>query len=169
MKINTSPNDSATFQRTHSHVNIAICLDPIVYFLIIYATKWSFLLVNFLLISTPSSPWDSPSVTRSSHMVSPPRFNFFNHVQILRTSVVAIHTPYFFRYMVFEYQQHSRLTCIHGNTITKFIPRHHRPRKTSTIPVRFLHIYFSFFSGGYAAIVKINYTRNLINHPRQSI
>ena len=41
-------------------------------------------------------------------MVSPPGFIFSNHVPISSTSTVAIHKPYFFPYMVFEYQHNIR-------------------------------------------------------------
>ena len=48
--------------------------------------------------------------------------------------------------------QHSKLTCIHGNTITKFIACHYSDRVTSKTPVRFflfpLFIFFFFLVGG---------------------
>ena len=81
--------------------------------------------------------------------------------------------------------QHSKLTCIHGNAITKFIPCHYSDRVTPKTPVRFFlfplficfvfNFFLSFFfswgrgGGGRRALVKILYTGNLIYHPPQSI
>ena len=64
-KINTSPNNSKTYQRTYSHADYLskfqfmllrkVSLNPTTYFSMIYATIWSFLFVNCGLIFTPSS------------------------------------------------------------------------------------------------------------------
>ena len=71
--------------------------------------------------------------TPSSHMVSPPRFYFFNLEPILYTSIIPIHEPYFFPYMVLN----TNITfetnlSILSNTIAKFISHNHHARKTST-------------------------------------
>ena len=78
--------------------------------------------------------------TPSSHMVSPPRFYFFNLEPILCTSIIPIHEPYFFPYMVLN----TNITfetnlSILSNTIAKIISPNHHARKTTT-SVRFLHI-----------------------------
>ena len=79
--------------------------------------------------------------TLSSHIVSPPRFYLFNLVLILCTSIILIHEPYFFQYMILNTNItfESNLSIL-GNTITKFISPNRHARKTSTTPVRFLHI-----------------------------
>ena len=79
--------------------------------------------------------------TPSSHMVSPNRFYFFSLEPILCTSIIPLHEPYFFPYMVLN----TNITfetnlSILSNTIIKFISPNHHARKTSTTPVRFLHI-----------------------------
>ena len=77
----------------------------------------------------------------SSHMVSPLRFYFFNLEPILCTSIIPIHEPYFFPYMVLN----TNITfetnlSILSNTIAKFISHNHHARKTSTTLVKFLHM-----------------------------
>ena len=77
----------------------------------------------------------------SSHMVSPPRFYFFNLEPALCTSIIPVHKPYFFLYMVVN----ANITfetnlSILSNTIAKFISCNHHARKTSTTLARFLHI-----------------------------
>ena len=61
-----------------------VCLNPIIYFFMIYANIRSLLSVNSRLI------FDT-----SPHIVCPPGFIFSNHVPISRTSIVAIHKYYF--------------------------------------------------------------------------
>ena len=79
--------------------------------------------------------------TPSLHMVSPPRFYFFNFVPMLCTSIIPIHKPYFFPYMVLKTNIifQTNLSIL-SNTITKFISPNCHARKTPTTPVRFLHI-----------------------------
>ena len=79
--------------------------------------------------------------TLSSHIVSPPRFYFFSLVLIICTSIILIHDPYFFPYMILNTNItfESNLSIL-GNTITKFISPNRHARKTSTTPVRFLQI-----------------------------
>ena len=78
--------------------------------------------------------------TPSSHMTSPPRFYFFNLVPILCTSIIPIHKPYFFPYMVLNTNIifETNLSIL-SNTITNFISPNHHARKTTNL-VRFLHI-----------------------------
>ena len=77
----------------------------------------------------------------SSHMVSPPWLYFFNLVPILCTSIIPKHKPHFFPYVVLNtnitFKTNSSILC---NTIAKFISPNRHARKTSTTPVRFLHI-----------------------------
>ena len=93
----------------------------------------------------------------------PPRFYFFNLVPILCTSIIPIPEPYFFPYTVLN----TNITfetnlSILSNAITKFIPTNHHARKTSTTPVKFLHVKFTVkftqatqISGFYFSIKKI--------------
>ena len=72
------------------------------------------------------------------------------HTQTLFFPIYGIQIP----------KQHSKLTLIHGNTITKLISCHCSDRVTSKTPVIFLHIFFYFlfsflFFGGEGALVKI--------------
>ena len=74
----------------------------------------------------------------SWHMFSPLRFYFFNLVSILCITIIPIHEPYFFQYMVLN----TNITfetnlSILNITITKFISPNCHARKTSTTPVRF--------------------------------
>ena len=132
----------------------------------IYVTICHFLSINSQLIFTPSLRMDQhrPLIsTPSSHMVSPPRFYFFNLVPILCTSIIPIPEPYFFPYTVLN----TNITfetnlSILSNAITKFIPTNHHARKTSTTPVKFLHVKFTVkftqatqISGFYLSIKKI--------------
>ena len=75
------------------------------------------------------------------HMVSPPRFYFFNLEPILCTSVIPVHKPYFFPYMVLNtiITFKTNLSIL-SNTMAKFISPNRHARKTSTTLVRFLHI-----------------------------
>ena len=78
--------------------------------------------------------------TPSWHMFSPLRFYFFNLVSILCISIIPIHEPYFFQYMVLN----TNITfetnlSILDNTTTKFISPNCHARKTSSTPIRFLN------------------------------
>ena len=104
-----------------------VCLNPIIYFSIIYATIWSLIF------------------TASSHMVPLPRFYFSNHVPTARTSILVIHALYFFPYMVFEYRHNIRNKLL-STEIPSLIPYLEQKKKRSTNLIRFLRIFFSFFS-----------------------
>ena len=71
--------------------------------------------------------------TPSSHMTSPPRFYFFNLVPILCTSIIPIHKPYFFPYMVLNTNIifETNLSIL-SNTITNFISPNHHARKNKS-------------------------------------
>ena len=68
------------------------------------------------------------------------RFYFSNREPKPCTSIVSIHEPYFFPYLVLNTNITFKLICIHSNTITKFIPPNCCARNTSATPERFLHI-----------------------------
>ena len=103
-------------------------------------------------------------------MVFPSRLYFFHS----RTNITYINpshtqTLYFFPiYGIRISKQHSKLTCIHDNTITKLIPLHYSDRVASATPVRFLHLRFLFLffwrGGGGGGGGGCIYTGNLIYH-----
>ena len=109
----------------------------------IYVTMWYFLSMNSQLKSTLSLRMDQhrPNIhTLLTYGISP-WFYFFNLLPILCTLIIPIHEPYFFLYIVLN----TNITfetnlSILSNTITKFIPPNHHASKTSTTPIRFLHI-----------------------------
>ena len=129
--------------------SMKVCLNLIIYLFMIYANTWSLIFVNSRLILIHSSPIDQYGpliLTHSSHMVFPSRLYFFHS----RTNITYINpshtqTLYFFPiYGIRISKQHSKLTCIHDNTITKLIPLHYSDRVASATPVRFLHLRFLF-------------------------
>ena len=149
-----SPNNSTTFER-------ALCLAGYLRISVYHfngSLLWSnniFLndLYHYMVFSISEFPANiytfithglaqaSNIHTPSSHMVSPPRFYFFNLEPILYTSIIPIHELYFFPYMVLN----TNITfetnlSILSNTIAKFISCNHHARNTSTTLVRFLHI-----------------------------
>ena len=109
----------------------------------IYVTMWYFLSMNSQLKSTLSLRMDQhrPNIhTLLTYGISP-WFYFFNLLPILCTLIIPIHESYFFLYIVLN----TNITfetnlSILSNTITKFIPPNHHASKTSTTPIRFLHI-----------------------------
>ena len=69
----------------------------------------------------------------SPHLVTPPRFHFFQSHAISHTSQLTTHATYISSiYSVRMPPQHSKPARIHNNTISKFIPRHHYDKETST-------------------------------------
>ena len=75
-------------------------------------------------IFLPPIPVLNYIVTPSSHRVPRPRFLFPSHVAPSRTSIPPYtHQQVFSIHGIRMPSQHSKLTCIHGNSITEFIPR----------------------------------------------
>ena len=171
MKINTSPNNSTTYQHAHSHADyfwISVyvfngSLNPI-YNIFLYDLCYYMV---FSLGNLPSNIYifTTHGLSQASNIDTlltydlPPGSTFSNNVVIPPSSVVAIHKPYFFPIGIWIPTKHS--TCIPGNTTTKCIPHHHHDKEISTIPLRFLHLFFSIFLC-WRALVKIHYTGNLI-------
>ena len=95
--------------------------------------------------NTPSlsTDWHRPLIsTHPPHIWSLSRFYFFNIVPILCTLIIPTHGPYYFPYMVLNTNiTLNKNLSILSNTITKLISPNCHARKTSTTPVRFLHIF----------------------------
>ena len=153
MKINTHPT-------TTQHTNLlpvmlvvsesqftflmGVCFDPIIYFSMIYATIWYFLLVNSQLIFTTSLPIDQhgPLIpTHPPHIWSLPLgftfsilYQYYVHQSFLDTNSI-------FPYMVLniDITFETNLSIL-SNTITKSISLNCHARKTSTTLVRLLHV-----------------------------
>ena len=69
----------------------------------------------------------------SPHLVPPPRFHFFQSHPISHTSQLTTRSSYIYSiYGARMSPQHSKPARIHNNTISKFIPRHHYNKETST-------------------------------------
>ena len=74
-------------------------------------------------------------------------FLIFKHILISRTSQLTTHERYIFSiYGIRMPSQHSKPARIHGNTISKFIRRHHHDRNISIFGKIIKNISFSFFS-----------------------
>ena len=97
MKINASPNDSTTYQHAHFHDDYfgiskflnEVCLNPI---------------SNYWLIFTPSLPmgYHKPLILTPSSHTSSPKLYFFHSRTNTIASIIAVHEPYFFPYMVWH-------------------------------------------------------------------
>ena len=75
-------------------------------------------------ITLPPTPVLTFIVTPSSHSVRPSRLLFSSHVRTSRTSIPPYtHRQVFTIYGIRMPLWHLKLTCIHGNSIAKFIPR----------------------------------------------
>ena len=131
----------------------------------IYVTMCYFLSINPQLIFTPSLRMDQhrPLIsTPSSHMVSPKVLLFQSGTNTMYINH-SYTEPYFFPYIVLN----TNITfetnlSILSNAITKFNPTNHHAGKTSTTPVKFLHVKFTVkftqatqISGFYFSIKKI--------------
>ena len=113
------------------YLNTSFCL-------VLHNTLWPVHQINHqinLIFTTPyaslaraSKPIPSP------HLVPPPRFHFFQSHPISHTmSQLTTRATYISSiYGVRMPPQHSKPARIHNNTISKFIPRHHYDKETST-------------------------------------
>ena len=115
---------------TQVYLNTSFCL-------VLHNTLWPIHRINHQINLIFTAPY--ASLTRgskpipSSHLVSPPRFHFFQSHPISHTSQLTTHATYISSiFGVRMPPQHSKPACIHNNTNTKFIPRHHYHKKTST-------------------------------------
>ena len=100
----------------------------------LHNTLWSVHQINFQPIFTtpyPSLALASISIP-SSYLVPHLQFHFSNHITISHTSQLTTHATYIPSiYGVRMPSWHSKPTCIHNNTISKFIPQHHYDKVTS--------------------------------------
>ena len=127
MKINTSPNNSTTYQCCPSHAG--------------HFRISAYLFNGSLFWSNNIFPNDLCHYMVFYIGEFPANiYTFITHVQILCISIIAIHQPVFSNIWYWIQTQHWKLICIHSNTITEFIPPNQHARKTLTTLVRFLHI-----------------------------
>ena len=150
MKISISPNDSTTYQRSHSQTDYC-GISVYIFNGSLFESNNTFLydLWQYAIFTLGQFPVNIQSRTNIMYI------NRFN-TQTLFFPLYGIRIP----------TQHSKLNCIHRNTITEFIPRHYNDRVTSKI---LTYIFFSFFfffgEGGGGVLIKIHYTGNLVYHP----
>ena len=95
-----------------------VCLNPRLFGRVLHTTLWSVHQINF-----------QPIFTAPSHLVSPPRFHFSNHIPISHTSQLTTHTTHIPSiYMVFEYRNNIR-----NQTVSTVIPSPSSFRDITTI------------------------------------
>ena len=116
------------------------------YFSMIYTTKWSFLSVNSWLLSINtfithglvqvSNIYILLNYGLSRHVLFFPMMHQYHihHTNSILFPINGIGTP----------TQHSKLICIHGNTIPKFILCNYRARKKTKSQARFFYIFLPF-------------------------
>ena len=111
-----------------------VCLNLSICFSITHTAIWYFPLMNSQPIFTP--PY--PTLALASHIYtlltsSPsPQVLFLQSHTTITYVTTHTHATYMFSiYGIRMPSQHSKPTRIHGNTISKFIPRHHHDRNTS--------------------------------------
>ena len=112
------------------YLNTSFCL-------VLHNTLWPVHQINHqinLIFTTPYASLARASKTIPPlHLVPPPRFHFFQSHPISHTSQLTTRATYISSiYGVRMPPQHSKPARIHNNTISKFIPRHHYDKETST-------------------------------------
>ena len=112
------------------YLNTSFCL-------VLHNTLWPVHQINYQINLIFTAPY--PSLARASipipspHLVPPTRFTFSNHIPISHMSQLTTHATHIPSiYGVRMPSQHSEPARIHNNTISKFIPRHHYDKETST-------------------------------------
>ena len=129
-----NPYQALCFQRkfiwTQVYLNTSFCL-------VLHNTLWPVHQINYQINLIFTAPY--PSLARASipipspHLVPPTRFTFSNHIPISHMSQLTTHATHIPSiYGVRMPSQHSEPARIHNNTISKFIPRHHYDKETST-------------------------------------
>ena len=102
------------------------------------------------IITLQPIPGLTSIVAPCRHRIPPSRFYFFlqgffsMHVPTSRTSIPSHMVQQVLSiYVIRMLSQHSKLTCIHGYSITKFIPRNQdgNDGNPSTFSARFLHTF----------------------------
>ena len=112
------------------YLNTSFCL-------VLHNTLWPVHQINHqinLIFTAPHASLAQASKTiPSTHLAPPPRFHFFQSRPISHTSQFNTHATYISSiYGLRMPTQHSKAACIHNNTISRFIPRHHYDKETST-------------------------------------
>ena len=115
---------------TQVYLNTSFCL-------VLHNTLWPVHRINHqinLIFTTLYA-----SLVRASKLLPPPHLSLTqrstssNHITISHTSQLTTHATYISSiYGVRMPPQHSKPARIHNNTISKFIPRHHYDKETST-------------------------------------
>ena len=111
-----------------------ICLNPGLQCLVLHTTLWSVRQMNSQPIFTAPYPTlalacNTYTLLTSSPFPTVPFFPITYQYHIRHSSPHATHIPSI--YGIQMPPQHSKPTCIHSNTISKFIPRHHYDKETS--------------------------------------
>ena len=89
--------------------------------------------INLVFIIPYASLAQASKPISSQHLVPPPRFHFFQSHPISHTSQLTTRATYISSiYGVRMLPQHSKPAYIHNSTISKFIPRRHCDKETST-------------------------------------